>query len=271
MHKTDNIIEIHRLHFSRGSRCIFEGVDIHVPRGKITAVMGPSGSGKTTLLGLIAGQLQPDAGSVHVQGQNVAKLSRAELYKMRRQMGMLFQSGALFSDLSVFENVAFPLREHTTLPESMIHDLVLMKLQAVGLRGARSLMPSQLSGGMGRRVALARALSLDPSLIMFDEPFAGQDPISMGILVTLIRLLNDALKMTTIIVSHDVQETVSIADYIYLIANGRVVSSGTPEALIQSTEPWVQQFMRGLSDGPVPFHYPAPDYTQDLLGQQACV
>ncbi len=267
IHKTDNIIDIQRLHFSRGSRRIFEGVDIQVPRGKITAVMGPSGSGKTTLLGLIAGQLQPDAGSVQVQGQNIAKLSRTELYALRRQMGMLFQSGALFSDLSVFENVAFPLREHTQLPESMIRDLVLMKLEAVGLRGAQSMMPSQLSGGMGRRVALARALALDPSLIMFDEPFAGQDPISMGVLVELIRLLNDALKMTTIIVSHDVQETVSIADYIYLIANGRVVSSGTPEALIQSPNPWVQQFMRGLPDGPVPFHYPAPDYAHDLLLQ----
>ncbi len=267
MQKTDNIIDIHRLHFGRGSRRIFDGVDIHVPRGKITAVMGPSGSGKTTLLELIAGQLQPDSGTVEVQGHNMAKLSRNELYSVRRQMGMLFQSGALFSDLSVFENVAFPLREHTKLPDSMIRDLVLMKLQAVGLRGAHSLMPSQLSGGMGRRVALARALSLDPSLIMFDEPFAGQDPISMGVLVTLIRLLNDALKMTTIIVSHDVQETVSIADYIYLIADGRVVSSGTPKALVQSTAPWVQQFMRGLADGPVPFHYPAPDYKKELLAQ----
>ncbi len=267
MHKTDNIIEIHRLHFSRGSRRIFDGVDIHVPRGKITAVMGPSGSGKTTLLGLIAGQLQADSGTVEVQGHNMAKLSRNEIYRIRCQMGMLFQSGALFSDLSVFENVAFPLREHTKLPESMIRDLVLMKLQAVGLRGAHSLMPAQLSGGMGRRVALARALSLDPSLIMFDEPFAGQDPISMGVLVTLIRLLNDALKMTTIIVSHDVQETVSIADYIYLIAGGHVVSSGTPEALVHSSAPWVQQFMRGLADGPVPFHYPAPDYKEELLAQ----
>ncbi len=266
MQKTDNIIEIQRLHFSRGSRHIFEGVDIHVPRGKITAVMGPSGSGKTTLLGLIAGQLQPEAGTVHVQGQDIAQLSRSQLYGIRRQMGMLFQSGALFSDLSVFENVAFPLREHTQLPENMIRDLVLMKLEAVGLRGAHALMPSQLSGGMSRRVALARALSLDPSLIMFDEPFAGQDPISMGILVTLIRLLNDALQMTTIIVSHDVQETVSIADYIYLIAKGRVVSAGTPQALIQSPDPWVQQFMRGLADGPVPFHYPAPDYSEELLG-----
>lgn len=261
----DYIIEIDRLRFSRGSRLIFDGINMSVPRGKVTAVMGPSGSGKTTLLRLIGGQLKPDSGTVKVEGQNITHLSHHELYKLRRQMGMLFQSGALFSDLSVFENVAFPLREHTDLPESMIRDLVLIKLQAVGLRGAQSLMPAELSGGMARRVALARALALDPSLIMFDEPFSGQDPISMGVLVQLIRLLNDALKMTTIIVSHDVQETVGIADYIYLIANGRVISSGTPEALIESPMPWVQQFMRGLADGPVPFHYPARDYIQDLL------
>lgn len=263
----DYMIEIDRLQFSRGSRLIFDGVNMSIPRNKITAVMGPSGSGKTTLLKLIGGQLKPDSGTVSVEDQNIAQLSHDELYKLRRQMGMLFQSGALFSDLNVFENVAFPLREHSNLAESMIRDLVLIKLQAVGLRGAQCLMPAELSGGMARRVALARALALDPSLIMFDEPFSGQDPISMGVLVKLIRLLNDALKMTTIIVSHDVQETVEIADYIYLIANGRVISSGTPAALIESKMPWVQQFMRGLADGPVPFHYPARDYAHDLFAE----
>ena len=266
---TENMVEIRNLKYSRNSHVVFEGVDITVPRGKITAVMGPSGSGKTTLLRLIDGQLTPDEGSVLVEGESIASLSRERLYQIRTKMGMLFQSSALFTDISVFENVAFPLREHTNLPESMLHDLVLMKLQAVGLRGARDLMPSELSGGMGRRVALARALALDPSLIMFDEPFTGQDPISMGILVQLIRLLNDALKMTTIIVSHDVQETLSIADYIYVIADGRVIGSGTPEALKQNGTAWVQQFIQGLPDGPVPFHYPAKDYSLDLLGNNS--
>jgi len=263
---SDNLVEIRDLHFSRGARVIFDGINITVPRGKVTAVMGPSGSGKTTLLRLIGGQLLPDSGTVIVEGEEIPKLSRDRLYQVRRRMGMLFQSGALFSDLNVFENVAFPLREHTQLPESMIRDLVLMKLQAVGLRGAWELMPAELSGGMARRAALARALAMDPSLIMFDEPFAGQDPISMGVLVQLIRLLNDALKMTTIIVSHDVQETVSIADYIYIIADGRVVGSGTPDTLMQAEGGWVQQFMQGLPDGPVPFHYPAQDYGNDLWG-----
>ena len=263
---SDNMVEIRDLRFSRNTHIIFDGIDISVQRGKITAIMGPSGTGKTTLLRLIGGQLKPDSGTIHVEGQDVPKLSRPDLYKMRRQIGMLFQSGALFSDLSVFENVAFPLREHTPLPESMLRDLVLMKLQAVGLRGAHELMPSELSGGMARRVALARALALDPSLIMFDEPFAGQDPISMGVLVQLIRLLNDALNMTTIIVSHDVQETISIADYIYIVADGRIVGSGTPEALMKNGTAWVQQFMQGLPDGPVPFHYQAQDYSDDLWG-----
>ncbi len=261
---TDNIVEISDLHFSRNSKRVFENVSISVQRGKITAVMGPSGSGKTTLLRLIGGQLSPDAGTVMAFGENIPELSRDALYKVRRHMGMLFQSGALFSDISVFENVAFPLREHTRLPESMIRDLVLMKLQAVGLRGAKNLMPSELSGGMARRVALARALAMDPTLIMFDEPFAGQDPITMGVLVKLIRLLNDALKMTTIIVSHDVQETVSIADYIYVIAGGRVIGKGTPDDLKQHGTDWVKQFMEGLPDGPVPFHYPAKAYAEDL-------
>ncbi len=263
---SDNIVEIKDLQFSRNSNVVFKNVDISVKRGKVTAVMGPSGSGKTTLLRLIGGQLSPDSGTVMAFGENIPELSRDRLYKVRRHMGMLFQSGALFSDISVFENVAFPLREHTRLPESMIRDLVLMKLQAVGLRGARDLMPAELSGGMARRVALARALAMDPTLIMFDEPFAGQDPITMGVLVKLIRLLNDALKMTTIIVSHDVQETVSIADYIYVIAEGQVVGEGTPEYLMQHGSDWVKQFMQGLPDGPVPFHYPAQAYNNDLWG-----
>lgn len=263
---SDNLVEIKDVHFRRTTKQVFSGVNISVQRGKVTAVMGPSGSGKTTLLRLIGGQLLADKGSVQVAGQDVATVSRNELYSIRSRMGMLFQSGALFSDINVFENVAFPLREHTTLSESMIHDLVLMKLQAVGLRGAKELMPGELSGGMARRVALARALALDPELLMFDEPFTGQDPISMGVLVQLIRLLNDALRLTTIIVSHDVHETISIADYVYIIADGRVVGEGTPEQLLKEQNGgWVQQFMQGLPDGPVPFHYPAREYRYDLL------
>lgn len=262
-----NAIEIHGMSFYRGSRAIFDDVTIKVPRGKVTAIMGPSGSGKTTLLRLIGGQLKPDKGEVIFEGQNVSTLSRDKLYKLRKKMGMLFQSGALFSELSVFENVAFPLREHTKLPDSLIRDIVLMKLEAVGLRGARDLMPSELSGGMKRRAALARTIALDPSLLMFDEPFAGQDPISMGVLVQLIRLLNDALNLTSIIVSHDVHETNSIADYTYVIAEGRVIGQGTPKQLMEDSSSWVQQFMQGLPDGPVPFHYPAPEYEFDLLGE----
>lgn len=259
-------VEIKNLSFRRGKRVIFDNINISVEKGKLTSIMGPSGSGKTTLLRLIGGQLQPDSGEVIVDGQNIAELNREQLYVVRRKMGMLFQSGALFSDLSVFENVAFPMREHTNLPEEMIRDLVLLKLQAVGLRGARELMPSELSGGMQRRAALARTIALDPSLIMYDEPFAGQDPISMGVLVQLIRLLNDTMKMTSIIVSHDVHETNSIADYTYVIAEGRVIGEGPPEQLNQVQSGWVQQFMQGLPDGPVPFHYPAQDYENDLLG-----
>jgi len=263
--QTDTLVRIRGLHFSRGDRVIFEGVDLDIPRGRITAIMGPSGTGKTTLLRLIGGQLYPDRGSVQVDGEEVPSLGRAELYRLRKRMGMLFQSGALLTDLNVYDNVAFPLREHTDLPESMIRDLVLMKLQAVGLRGARGLMPSELSGGMARRVALARAIALDPMMIMYDEPFTGQDPISMGALVQLIRLLNDALGLTSIIVSHDVQETAAISDYIYVISQGKVVGHGTPQALEDTDSEWVRQFMQGLPDGPVPFHYPAPDYREDLL------
>ncbi len=265
-----NSVEIRGLTFGWGTnshrRVIFDNVDIDVPMGKVTAIMGPSGSGKTTLLRLIGGQLAPDEGKILVNGLNVPDLNRGELYRVRRQMGMLFQSGALFSDLSVFENVAFPLREHTKLSEDLIHDIVLMKLQAVGLRGARDLMPCELSGGMQRRAALARTIALDPTLIMYDEPFAGQDPISMGVLVKLIKLLNDALGLTSIVVSHDVIETASIADFIYVIAEGKVVGHGTPEQIREHPSNWVRQFMQGLPDGPVPFHYPAQNYLSDLIG-----
>lgn len=266
------LIRIRGLEFARGRRTIFDGVDIDIPRGKVTAIMGPSGCGKTTLLRMIGGQLRPTRGEVEVDGVAVPSLSRRELMRFRRKFGMLFQSGALLTDLSVFENVAFPVREHTQLPEPLIHHLVLMKLEAVGLRAARDLMPSELSGGMARRVALARAIALDPMLIMYDEPFAGQDPISMGVLVRLIRELNDALQMTSIVVSHDVHETATIADYIYVLSRGEVVGHGTPEALANSDSAWVRQFMDALPDGPVPFHYPGSTLSEDLdmgLGERA--
>ncbi|MEN8762324.1 MAG: ABC transporter ATP-binding protein [Thiogranum sp.] len=262
---SETLVKIRGLRFARGERAIFDGVDLDIPRGKVTAIMGPSGTGKTTLLRLIGGQLNPDQGSVEVDGQEVPKLRRSALYELRKRMGMLFQSGALLTDLTVYDNVAFPLREHTDLPEAMIRDLVLMKLQAVGLRGARDLQPSELSGGMARRIALARAIALDPMMIMYDEPFTGQDPISKGALVQLIRLLNDALGLTSIIVSHDVEETAAISDYIYVISQGKVIGRGTPETLRKTDSDWVKQFMQGLPDGPVPFHYPAPEYMDDLL------
>lgn len=261
------LVKIRGLSFKRGDRWIFNQVDMDIPRGKVTAIMGPSGTGKTTLLRLIGGQLKPQAGTIEVDGLNIPKLNSKDLYALRKRMGMLFQSGALLTDLTVFENVAFPLREHTDLPESLIHHLVLMKLQAVGLRGARSLMPSELSGGMARRVALARALVLDPMMIMYDEPFTGQDPISMGVLVRLIRSINDALSLTSIVVSHDVTETAQIADYIYVISDGKIVGAGTPEELNATKSAWVKQFMQAESDGPVPFHYPAPEYKTELLGR----
>ncbi len=266
-HNQEPLIKIRGLSFARDERWIFDNIDMDMQRGKITAIMGPSGTGKTTLLRLIGGQLIPDAGTIEVDGLQVPNLGINALYSLRKRMGMLFQSGALLTDLNVFENVAFPLREHTKLPESIIHNLVLMKLQAVGLRGARELMPSELSGGMARRVALARALVFDPMMIMYDEPFTGQDPISMGVLVQLIKSINQALGLTSIIVSHDVPETASIADYIYVISNGKIVGSGTPDELNTSKSAWLQQFLNGESDGPVPFHYPAPDYVQDLLGR----
>ena len=265
---TDNtspLVRIRGLEFSRGSRRIFDGVDLEIRRGRITAIMGPSGTGKTTLLKLIGGQLRPEAGSIEVEGQNVHRLSRGDLFRLRQRMGMLFQSGALLTDLSVFENVAFPLREHTRLPEPLVRHLVLTRLESVGLRGARDLMPSVLSAGMARRVALARALVLDPSMIMYDEPFTGQDPISMGVLVKLIRDVTDALDITGIIVSHDVPETLSIADYAYVISDGRIVEHGAPARLRESASEWVQQFLRGLPDGPVPFHYPGRPLLDDLI------
>lgn len=261
----NSIVSVHNLTFSRGEKKIFDDISLEFERGKITAIMGPSGTGKTTLLKLIGGQLFPENGSVTINGRDVHHLKHDELYMMRKRMGMLFQSGALLTDISVFDNVAYPIREHTHLPESMIRSLVLMKLEAVGLRGARDLMPNELSGGMARRVALARAIALDPMMIMYDEPFTGQDPISMGALVHLIKALNTTLGLTSIIVSHDVHETSAIADYIYVLSEGKVVGQGTPEQIKQSSSEWVQQFMNGAADGPVHFHYPAKEYLDDLL------
>lgn len=261
----NNLVAVQSLSFSRGKKKIFDDVSLEFERGKITAIMGPSGTGKTTLLKLIGGQLFPELGTINVDGNNVHGLRRSELYNLRKRMGMLFQSGALLTDMNVFDNVAFPLREHTHLPESMIRTLVLMKLQAVGLRGARNLMPNELSGGMARRIALARAIALDPMMIMYDEPFTGQDPISKGALVHLIKSLNTILGLTSIIVSHDVHETAAIADYIYVLSEGKVVGQGTPKEIEQSESDWVQQFMTGAADGPAHFHYPAKDYVDDLL------
>ncbi|MBT8449268.1 MAG: ATP-binding cassette domain-containing protein [Gammaproteobacteria bacterium] len=260
------IIQIEDMTYYRGSRAIFDGLSLTIEQGKTTAIMGPSGTGKTTLLKLIGGQLRPDSGRILFHGEDIHKLSTKELYSARRKMGMLFQSGALFSDLTVFENVAFPLREHTNLPRDIIRTVVLMKLQAVGLRGARELMPSELSGGMARRVALARAIALDPEMIMYDEPFAGQDPISMGVLMKLIASLNNALKLTSIVVSHDVTEVISISDYCYVLSGGRVMGSGTPEELFDDAPQEVSQFLKGSPDGPVKFHFPAMQYSDDLAG-----
>ncbi|MBA1243946.1 ABC transporter ATP-binding protein [Pseudomonas japonica] len=261
-------VELKGLTFKRGARSIFQNVDIRIPRGKVTGIMGPSGSGKTTLLRLMGAQLRPTAGEVWVNGQNLPQLSRSDLFDARKHMGVLFQSGALFTDLDVFENVAFPLRVHTDLPEEMIRDIVLMKLQAVGLRGAIELMPDELSGGMKRRVALARAIAMDPQILMYDEPFVGQDPIAMGMLVRLIRLLNDALGITSIVVSHDLAETASIADYLYVVGDGQVLGQGTPAELMASDNPRIRQFMKGQPDGPVPFHFSAPALADDFLGKR---
>lgn len=263
----DPFINVANLQFAYAGnreRLILRDVTVTVPRGQVVALMGGSGCGKTTLLRLIGGQFKSTAGKLEVNGQSVAALDKNGLYALRRRMGMLFQFGALFTDMTVFDNVAFPLREHTNLPESMIRDLVLLKLNAVGLRGAHQLLPSQISGGMSRRVALARAIALDPDLIMYDEPFAGLDPISMNIIANLIRRLNDALGATSLIVSHDVDETFAIADYVYVLADGKVAAEGTPAELRASTDPFVHQFVHGEPEGPVPFHYPAPHIASDL-------
>ncbi|GAA5218878.1 phospholipid ABC transporter ATP-binding protein MlaF [Corallincola platygyrae] len=262
----DNVVDIRNLTFRRGQRYIYKDLNLTIPRGKVVAIMGPSGIGKTTLLRLIGGQLKPEQGEVLFDGEDIPSMNRHRLYEARKRMSMLFQSGALFTELDVFDNVAFPIREHTALPEELIRSIVLMKLEAVGLRGARDLAPSELSGGMARRAALARAIALDPDLMMYDEPFAGQDPISLGILVKLIKQLNDALNMTSIVVTHDVPEVMSIADYVYIIADKKVIGEGTPEIVAQSDSPLVQQFLKGNHDGPVPFHYPAASFAEDLKG-----
>ena len=260
------LVQIRDLYFSRGSKDIFKGLEVDIPRGKVTTILGPSGTGKTTLLKMIGGQLKASRGTIKVDGLDVGSLSRTDLYELRKRMGMLFQSGALLTDLSVFENVAYPLREHTDLPESLISHLVLMRLHAVGLRGAKDLSPSELSGGMARRAALARALVFDPMMIMYDEPFTGQDPISMGVLLELIRTVNTALGLTSLMVSHDLQEAMSISDYLVVISEGVVVEAGSPEQLKSSESAWIQQFLQGKPDGPVPFQAPAPDYESQLLG-----
>ncbi|OGT53463.1 MAG: ABC transporter ATP-binding protein [Gammaproteobacteria bacterium RIFCSPHIGHO2_12_FULL_42_13] len=263
--ESSSMVAIDEMTFYRGNRAIFDGLTLQVPRGKITAVMGPSGAGKTTLLRLIGAQLYPQSGTITVDGENLLQMAKKDLYQARRKMGVLFQEGGLFTDLDVFENVAFPLEEHTRLPEDMIHDLVLMHLEAVGLRGAQHLRIHHLSGGMARRVALARAIILGPKLMMYDEPFTGQDPIGRGVLLRLIKELNGTLNLTSLIVSHDVQETTQIADHVIIIFDGTVLGEGSPEELMNNPSPQVQQFLRGLADGPVSFHYPAKPYKDDLL------
>jgi phospholipid/cholesterol/gamma-HCH transport system ATP-binding protein len=261
---SDPLVRIDHLSFAYHERLILDGASFRVPRGKVTALMGASGGGKTTLLRLIGGQIRAQSGQVLFDGQDIGAMDQSALYAARRRMGMLFQFGALFADLSVFDNVAFPLREHTALPESLIRDIVLMKLQAVGLRGARDLMPSEVSGGMARRIALARAIALDPELVMYDEPFSGLDPISLGTSAHLIRQLNDTMGLTSIFVSHELEQTFGIADHVVILANGRVATEGTPQHVRESTDPLVFQYVHALADGPVRFHYPAPDLAQDF-------
>ncbi|MBI3042480.1 MAG: ABC transporter ATP-binding protein [Betaproteobacteria bacterium] len=260
----ENLVEIKDVNFAYDVRPVLKGINMTVPRGKIVAIMGLSGCGKTTILRMIAGVLRPKTGTVKVAGRVMHQLDHEALYAMRRKMGMLYQFGALFTDLSAFDNVAFQMREHTSLPEPMIQDLVMMKLHAVGLRGAQHMMPSELSGGMARRVALARAIALDPTLIMYDEPFTGLDPISMGVISNLTRSLNDALGATSIIVTHDVQESLKIVDYVYFMSDGMVVAQGTPDDIRNSKAPFVHQFVWGEMDGPMPFHYPGAPYAADL-------
>src|SRR5688572_28382591 len=261
-----SLVEFRNLAFGYDTRVILDGVSFRVPRGRVTAIMGASGGGKTTVLRLIGGQMRASRGEVLFDGQDVASLDRLQLYQARRRMGMLFQFGALFTDMSVFDNVAFPLREHTPLSEALVRDIVLMKLEAVGLRGARDLMPSEVSGGMARRVALARAIALDPELVMYDEPFAGLDPISLGTAAQLIRRLNDTLGITSIVVSHDLEETFGIADQVIILANGKVAAQGTPQEVMESSDPLVDQFVHAKPDGPVAFHYPGPTVAHDFGG-----
>jgi len=268
-HSSDNLIEIHDLVYSRGPRRIFDGLDLTIQRGRVTAIMGPSGTGKTTLLRLITRQLIPSHGVIYVDGVDISTLNQTELYRLRQRFGMLFQNGALLTDLSVFENVAFPLREHTRLSNRLIRHVVLTKLHAVGLRGAADMMPAQLSGGMARRVALARAMVMDPDILIYDEPFVGLDPISMGVIVRLVRRMNDALGITSIIVSHDVEEVATVADCSYLLSEGKVAASGSPTELRTANSELVRQFMHGMADGPVPFHYDAPGYEEQLLGRDS--
>lgn len=264
---SENLIEIRDLKYSRGSRVIFRDLDLTIKRGEITALMGPSGTGKTTLLRLITRQLVPQHGAVFIDGVDIATLNQRELYTLRQRFGMLFQNGALLTDLSVFENVAFPLREHTKLTNRLIRHVVLTKLHAVGLRGAADMMPSELSGGMARRVALARAMVMDPEILIYDEPFVGLDPISMGVIVRLVRRMNDSLGITSIVVSHDVAEVSTVADKSYLISDGKVAASGSPDELSVAKSKLVRQFMHGMADGPVAFHFEAPDYAEQLLGR----
>ena len=263
-----SLVELRNLTFGYGERVVLDNISLTLPRGKVTALMGASGGGKTTVLRLIGGQNRAQKGELRLYGsdgfQEVGALNQVDLYAARRRMGMLFQFGALFADLSVFENVAFPLREHTVLPEALIRDIVLMKLNAVGLRGARDLMPNEVSGGMARRVALARAIVLDPELVMYDEPFAGLDPISLGTAARLIRQLNDAMGLTSIFVSHELEQTFEIADQVIILANGKIAAQGTPEQVRQSADPLVSQFVNARADGPVPFHYHGPSIEQDF-------
>lgn len=265
MPRATALVQVDALDFGYGDRLVLRQIDMAIHTGQVVAVMGASGGGKTTLLRLISGQVKPQRGSVRFEGHDLAAASQKQIFAMRRRMGMLFQFGALFTDMTVFDNVAFPLREHTDLPDSMIRDLVLMKLNAVGLRGARDLYPAELSGGMARRVAMARAIALDPTLVMYDEPFAGLDPISLGISARLIRSLNDALELTSIVVSHDVEITFEIADHVYILGNGSLIAHGTPQEMRASTDPLVRQFVRGEPDGPVHFHYPAAAIEADFL------
>jgi phospholipid/cholesterol/gamma-HCH transport system ATP-binding protein len=267
---SDALVELRNLTFGYGERVILDNVSLSIPRGKVTALMGASGGGKTTILRLMGGQNRAQSGQVLFDGQDVTPMNQSQIYAARRRMGMLFQFGALFADLSVFDNVAFPLREHTDLPESLIRDIVLMKLNAVGLRGAHDLMPRDLSGGMARRIALARAIALDPELVMYDEPFSGLDPISLGTAARLIRQLNDSMGLTSVFVSHELEQTFTISDHVIILANGKIAMQGTPEQVRQSSDPLVYQYVNALSDGPVRFHYPGPSIVEDF-GVEACV